>query len=96
MIFKVSSKLGIKTLREEALAKIKKLCSAIELINYGRKHDIFECFSAGLRMLCMRMDPLTFEEGEVLGMNTVVEIARAREMLAKGLSWSQIGLNGLR
>ena len=92
----VASKLGIKPLKDAALAKAQKSCSALELVEYGRKFDIFECFSSGIRMLCMRDDPLTLEEGDSLGLATVIEIARARELLAKGISWNQIGLKNLR
>lgn len=95
MVVSIASKLGIKPLREAALAKVQKLCSAIELVELGKKFDIFECFSAGFRMLCMREDTLTLAEGELLGMATVIEIARAREMLGKGTSWNQIGLKDI-
>lgn len=94
-IIAIASKLGIKSLKDAALSKAQASCTALELVDYGRKYDIFECFSAGIRMLCMRDDHLTLEEGEVLGLATVIEIARARELLAKGVPWNQIGLRNI-
>ena len=62
----------------------------MELVNYGRKYKVIDCATTGLRRLCTRETPLILEEGDLLGMKVVIEIARIREQLAKGSSWNHI------
>ena len=62
----------------------------MDLIEFGRKHRIHECCKEGFRMLAFRVQPLSCEEGERLGMSTVIAVADARDALAKGTRWSDL------
>lgn len=88
-LIRVSSILDIQTLHDVMTKKALGHCTPSELLDYGRLYKVTECVSAGLRAFCLRRDHLSLEEGKVLGMEAVVEIARVREMLARGVPWNQ-------
>ena len=68
---------------------IRRLC-AMDLIDIGFAMNIRECYLDGFRYLVTRDDPLSLEEGRRLGVERIIAIAQARDMLARGATWSDI------
>ncbi|KAL5512490.1 hypothetical protein ACEPAG_3143 [Sanghuangporus baumii] len=89
-IASVATSLEFKSIRKAALENIFESCGAMELIDLGRKHDLPECITSGFRVLCFAEEPLSLKDGHMVGLEMVIQIARAREMLAKGRKWSEI------
>lgn len=92
-IARVATVLEFPSVRKAALENIFEDCGAVELISLGKKHDVPECISSGFRILCLAEEPLSLADGYTIGMELVIQIARARELLAKGCKWSDIELD---
>ena len=41
-------------------------------------------------MLCFAKEPLSLSDGLAIGMEVVIQVARSRELLAKGAKWSDL------
>jgi len=66
------------------LEAIQSRVDPIERIVLAVQHDIPQWLSGAYQELCQRQDSLSEEEGEKLGLPTVVKLMRAREILLSG------------
>jgi hypothetical protein len=81
---------------EEGHAKL----DPVERVVLAVRHNIPHWLVPAYQELCQRQDTLTEEEGEKLGLSTVIKLMRARESLmnqpdAGRMRFSQAGLGGM-
>ena len=65
--------------RRLAIARLSQLASPVDRILLGRCYDIPEWLSTAYLELCTRDDPLSYEEGERLGMRDVILLSDIRQ-----------------
>ena len=65
--------------RRLAIARLAQLASPVDRILLGRRYDIPEWLSTAYLELCTRDDPLSYEEGERLGMRDVILLSDIRQ-----------------
>ena len=78
------------SIRRVAISKILKSARPVQLIVLGRENEIPDCYVEGMRQLCVRETSMTLEEGEEIGLETVIKIAQGRDLHSKGREWSEI------
>lgn len=86
-ILSVSTELKFKSIRSAAIANLTDILDEIDRIRFGRVHGVWDWLTEPYRILSEREEPLTLEEGDRLGMEDVIAIARKREELARGLPY---------
>lgn len=89
-IASVAKKLEFNSILFVAISNVLKISGPIDLMEIGRKHIIPQLYIEGFRLLCNREESLSLREGETLGLACVIHIAHARDMLAKGVLWSEL------
>ena len=75
----VCDRIRARSVRE--LEAVKSQMGPVELAVLAARHDISQWLSEAHSELCQRKDPLSEEEGERLGLPTVIKLMRAREAL---------------
>ena len=75
----ICDKIRARSIRE--LEAIQSRVDPIERIVLAVRHNIPQWLSGAYQELCQRQDPLSEEEGERLGLSTVIKLMRARETL---------------
>jgi len=78
----ICDKIRARSIRE--LEAIQSRVDPIERIVLAVRHNIPQWLSGAYQELCQRQDSLSEEEGERLGLSTVIKLMRAREMLLSG------------
>lgn len=78
----ICDKIRARSIRE--LEAIQSRVDPIERIVLAVRHNIPQWLSGGYQELCQRQDSLSEEEGERLGLSTVIKLMRAREILLSG------------
>lgn len=86
----VATELKFKAIRNTAIANLTDVLDEIDRIRFGRVHGVWDWLTVPYRILSEREEPLTLEEGIRLGMEDVIEIARKRELLARGACWEDL------
>ncbi|THH09626.1 hypothetical protein EW145_g1869 [Phellinidium pouzarii] len=89
-ILAVSTKLNFTSIRTAAINTLSEVIGLAERIRLGRERSVSEWFPECYRQLCKREEPLSLEEGKELGLEDVIKVARAREMLSKGVPWPEL------
>ena len=72
-------KIRVRSIRE--LEAIQSRVDPIERIVLAVRHNIPQWLSGAYQELCQRQDSLSEEEGERLGLSTVIKLMKAREIL---------------
>ena len=80
----ICDKIRARSIRE--LEAIQSRVDPIERIVLAVRHNIPQWLNVAYQELCQRQDSLSEEEGERLGLSTVIKLMRAREMLLSGSS----------
>ena len=75
----ICDKIRARSIRE--LEAIQSRVDPIERIVLAVRHNIPQWLSGAYQELCQRQDSLSEEEGERLGLSTVIKLMRAREIL---------------
>jgi len=75
----ICDKIRARSIRE--LEAIQSRVDPIERIVLAVQHNIPQWLSGAYQELCQRHDPLSVEEGERLGLPTVIKLMKAREIL---------------
>jgi len=78
----ICDKIRARSIRE--LEAIQSRVDPIERIVLAVRHNIPQWLSGAYQELCQRQDSLSEEEGERLGLPTVIKLMRAREILLSG------------
>lgn len=78
----VCDKIRARSIRE--LEAIQSSVDPIERIVLAVRHNIPQWLNEAYQELCQRQDSLSEEEGEKLGLSTVIKLMRAREILLCG------------
>ena len=78
----VCDKIRARSIRE--LEATQARVDPIERIVLAVRHNIPQWLSGAYQELCQRQDSLSEEEGERLGLPTVIKLMRAREILLSG------------
>jgi len=78
----ICDKIRARSIRE--LEAIQSRVDPIERIVLAVRHNIPQWLSGAYQELCQRQDSLSEEEGERLGLSTVIKLMRAREILLSG------------
>ena len=78
----ICDKIRARSIRE--LEAIQVQVDPIERIVLAVRHNIPQWLSVAYQELCQRQDSLSEEEGEKLGLSTVIKLMRAREILLSG------------
>lgn len=89
-IVNASTTLQLYSIRAAAVDNIIKQANPLDLVDLGRRYSIPECSREGYRQLSEREGSLSLEEGQKLGVAPIIKIAHAREMIAKGSTWSEL------
>lgn len=78
----ICDKIRARSIRE--LEAIQSRVDPIERIVLAVRHNIPQWLSGAYQELCQRQDSISEEEGERLGLSTVIKLMRAREILLSG------------
>ena len=78
----ICDKIRARSIRE--LEAIQSRVDPIERIVLAVRHNIPQWLSGAYQELCQRHDSLSEEEGERLGLPTVIKLMKAREILLSG------------
>ena len=78
----ICDKIRARSIRE--IEAIQSRVDPIERIVLAVRHHVPQWLSGAYQELCQRQDPLSEQEGEKLGLSTVIKLMRAREMLLSG------------
>jgi len=84
-ILDLAAKWNFKSIKALAIRQLSPIASSIDKIVLGRKHDIHEWLGDAYRDVCVRPDPLTYEEGMRLGMGDVIDISAIRHDYGLGV-----------
>jgi len=85
-------------IRGRAIREIEKGHSKpdpVERVVLAVKHNIPQWLVSAYQELCQRQNPLTEEEGEKLGLPTVIKLMKAREMLMAPIDRMRFPLPGM-
>ena len=90
-LLEVSSQLNFPAIRKAAINYVlSTITDPLQLTHIGMSLQIKEILEKSFHILCTRGSPLTHEEGHTLGVSMVVELAKAREDLLKGIPWEVV------
>jgi hypothetical protein len=78
----ICDKIRARSIRE--LESIQSRVDPIERIVLAVRHNVPQWLNGAYQELCQRQDSLSEEEGEKLGLPTVIKLMRAREILLSG------------
>ena len=78
----ICDKIRARSIRE--LEAIQSRMNPIDRIVLAVRHNVPQWLSGAYRELCQRQDSLSEEEGDRLGLSTVIKLMRAREILLSG------------
>lgn len=86
-ILKLATIWVFPTLRQTAIENLGSIASPVDRIMLGQTYKINSPWlPKAFADVCLRQDVLTHEEGRVLGMETVIRIAEAREVIRNSSS----------
>lgn len=78
----ICDKIRARSIRE--IESIQSRVDPIERIVLAVRHSVPQWLTGAYQELCQRQESLSEEEGEKLGLPTVIKLMRAREMLLSG------------
>lgn len=78
----ICDKIRARSIRE--IETFQSRVEPIERIVLAVRHNVPQWLSGAYQELCQRHDTLSEEEGEKLGLSTVIKLMKAREMLLSG------------
>ena len=78
----ICDKIRARSIRE--IESIQSRVDPIERIVLAVRHSVPQWLKGAYQELCQRQESLSEEEGEKLGLPTVIKLMRAREMLLSG------------
>ncbi|KZV62172.1 hypothetical protein PENSPDRAFT_555171, partial [Peniophora sp. CONT] len=78
-VLRLSTLWNFDSIRALAIDNIEPLASPLQKLVLGRSFDVPQWVQPALVSICMRKDPLTLAEGNLLSMADVIAIAAARE-----------------
>ena len=78
----VCDKIRARSIRE--IEALRSRVDPTERIVLAVRHNVPQWLSGAYQELCQRQDPLSEEEGEKLGLSTVIKLMKARETLLSG------------
>ncbi|KAF6761152.1 hypothetical protein DFP72DRAFT_804149 [Ephemerocybe angulata] len=82
-VFSLSTDWSFRDLRKRAIEEIAKLTTPVQRILLYRRHQVNEWAYSGYEELCMRGQPPSPDDGEQLGVRTVIKVWEAQQELMK-------------
>ncbi|KZP03185.1 hypothetical protein FIBSPDRAFT_769308 [Athelia psychrophila] len=79
-ILHLAARWGFESIQQLAINHLSESASAIEKIALGRRYGIDHWLCDAYEIICSRTDPLTLEEGMMLGMEETVRISAIRQL----------------
>ncbi|KAF7981366.1 hypothetical protein HWV62_33835 [Athelia sp. TMB] len=79
-ILHLSAKWGFESIKLLAIDRLTAYAAPIDKIVLGRRYGIDDWLPSSYEAVCMRVDPLTMEEGMKLGLEDAIRISAARQI----------------
>ena len=77
-ILDLAARWNFESIKTLAIKELVPIASSVDKIVLGRQHHINDWLGEAYKSVCMRPDPLTYEEGVKLGMEDVIKISAIR------------------
>jgi hypothetical protein len=85
-VLHIASEFGFDSIRRLAIRNLFPLASPVDKIVFGHRYGISEWLLDAYVAVCTRLESITDEEGEALGIKDVVRISAIRENIVRGVA----------
>jgi hypothetical protein len=83
-VLTIASIWDFSSLRHLSISRLDYSLDTVERIVLGKQFDVCRWLTPAYFELCARPEPLTYEEGEMLGMRDVIKIGQVRHQIRYG------------
>ena len=83
-ILDLAARWNFESIKTLAITELVPIASSVDKIVLGRQHHINDWLGEAYKSVCMRPDPLTYEEGVKLGMEDVIKVSAIRHKCGLG------------
>ncbi|PPQ99775.1 hypothetical protein CVT24_009677 [Panaeolus cyanescens] len=80
-VLTIANQFDFSNLFQLAKTKLRPILSSAQSIALGKRFDVREWLIPAYTDLCIREEPLRLDEGQIMGLEDVIEIGRVRDLI---------------